>query len=209
MQHSSLGGLHLFPFVSLSSLSFFFGSPFSLPLTFPSRTILLSSRFFNFKTLWSHRQPRRPSPSPETDPRDSSPFFPTTYTLRNKGSVRVLPESFQRINKEIAKFNMVLQKKKTQRQEYKYHFSCLQVHLPSVFVHYHTHTHIRWQGSLLLVDKSHMTSREVCLNKCTRINDRLWIKYRWEKTPTLASVGIDLQCKELERTPNHHVLQQH
>lgn len=77
IQHTSWGNIAspLFLCLSFFSLSFFFDLPLSLPLTFPSHPILLSSPFFNFKMLWSQRQTGDPLPSPETKLWDYLPFF--------------------------------------------------------------------------------------------------------------------------------------
>ena len=86
MQNSSLWNLTFPP--PLLCLSFFFlsrlGFPsFALPLAFPSHPVLLSSRFFNFRTLWSQCQPREPpnSPPPSWRVNSGTPylFFPPLY----------------------------------------------------------------------------------------------------------------------------------
>lgn len=84
-----LGEPHLSPhFFCLSFLffspSFFFGLPLSLPLTFPSHPILLSSPFFNFKMLWSQCQPGDPLPSPGTNSGTIYLFFPSTAHWKGK-----------------------------------------------------------------------------------------------------------------------------
>lgn len=85
----------LFLCLSFFSPSFFFGLPLSLPLTFPSHPILLSSPFFNFKTLWSRCQPGDPLPSPETKLWDYLPFLSTAHSSKEKYQGRVVLEPFQ------------------------------------------------------------------------------------------------------------------